>query len=66
MGAYYGLEVDAPAERRPRGIARPWEALRRRPRAADAAIVGDAAASDPASGTVGAPVTGDADEAGRG
>jgi choline/glycine/proline betaine transport protein len=33
VGVYYGLEVDAPAERRtPKGRARPWDAVRKRAR----------------------------------
>ncbi|MFS4506164.1 BCCT family transporter [Clavibacter sp. Sh2141] len=36
VGAYYGLEVDAPLERPVRGSGRPWEILRRQQRRAPA------------------------------
>jgi choline/glycine/proline betaine transport protein len=54
VGAYYGLEVDGPAERRARGLARPWEVLRRRGRGGATAPA--AVAADPAV------ASGDADE----
>ena len=36
VGAYYGLEVDAPAQAGSKGLPRPWEAVKRRVRGARA------------------------------
>ncbi|WP_445441905.1 BCCT family transporter [Clavibacter sp. km1a] len=49
VGAYYGLEVDAPLERPVRGSGRPWEILRRQQRRAPA---------EPTAATAPAPAPG--------
>jgi choline/glycine/proline betaine transport protein len=45
VGAYYGLEVDAPGRAGGKGLARPWEAVKRRVRGARADSVSGPEAS---------------------
>ena len=54
VGAYYGLEVDAPAQAGSKGLARPWEAVKRRVRGTRGGSVAGADAS--ASAVVAEPL----------